>query len=234
MRCNSELARHDQFCGFDLGWRTVRHDRPRWRMSARRGTRRTSSAPEWRAPRPRPRLGRGDACGTATVEGPGNSRHASRDTAVLLAGTRVIKNLSITRLTTPKLAAYIRPHTARRRFGAMARLRSSSLMTVTSHRLYLGRRRRLRRLSGLSRGGEHLVLPGCLTGESEERETWTAESLRAACSWEEIPVSCGWTRLRRYTFQVNTIIREAVSACAMKIASVSMRARRKVGPRQTL
>src|ERR1700683_5008157 len=23
--------------------------------------------------------------------------------------------------------------------------------------------------------------PGCLTGESEERETWTAESLRAVC-----------------------------------------------------
>ncbi len=27
-----------------------------------------------------------------------------------------------------------------------------------------------------------LVVPGCLTGESEERETWTAESLRAASS----------------------------------------------------
>ena len=24
------------------------------------------------------------------------------------------------------------------------------------------------------------MVPGCLTGESEERETWTAESLRAA------------------------------------------------------
>ena len=26
-----------------------------------------------------------------------------------------------------------------------------------------------------------LCAPGCLTGESEERETWTAESLRAGC-----------------------------------------------------
>jgi hypothetical protein len=26
------------------------------------------------------------------------------------------------------------------------------------------------------------MVPGCLTGESEERETWTAESLRAASS----------------------------------------------------
>ena len=26
------------------------------------------------------------------------------------------------------------------------------------------------------------MAPGCLTGESEERETWTAESLRAASS----------------------------------------------------
>ena len=25
-----------------------------------------------------------------------------------------------------------------------------------------------------------MLVPGCLTGESEERETWTAESLRAA------------------------------------------------------
>jgi len=29
-------------------------------------------------------------------------------------------------------------------------------------------------------GGDRLGSPGCLTGESEERETWTAESLRAA------------------------------------------------------
>src|SRR6516225_2676602 len=30
-----------------------------------------------------------------------------------------------------------------------------------------------------------VVLSGCLTSESEERETWTAESLRAACRARE-------------------------------------------------
>src|SRR5258707_11990195 len=38
---------------------------------------------------------------------------------------------------------------------------------------------KLRRLSGVLEGGIVMV-PGCLTSESEERETWTAESLRAA------------------------------------------------------
>jgi hypothetical protein len=41
--------------------------------------------------------------------------------------------------------------------------------------------RGLRRLSGSPEGGAALV-PGCLIGESEERETWTAESLRAVPS----------------------------------------------------
>jgi hypothetical protein len=27
------------------------------------------------------------------------------------------------------------------------------------------------------------LAPGCLICESEERETWTAESLRAVCAW---------------------------------------------------
>jgi hypothetical protein len=79
------------------------------------------------------------------------------------------------------------------------------------------------------------VPPGCLTGESEERETWTAESLRVVCHrvaalwfaiiWEAIPVPCGWTRLRRYTFQVNTNVVKAVAMGAMQIARMSMRAR---------
>jgi hypothetical protein len=51
---------------------------------------------------------------------------------------------------------------------------------------------------------------GCLTSESEERETWTAESLRAArhvgrLREQAVLVLCSRTRLRRYTFQVNTI-----------------------------
>ena len=62
----------------------------------------------------------------------------------------------------------------RRRLGALARPRSPSLFyTVTEHPAMLvamfASPRRIR-------GGS-----GCLTSESEERETWTAESLRAAC-----------------------------------------------------
>ena len=51
---------------------------------------------------------------------------------------------------------------------------------------------------------------GCLKSESEERETWTAESLRAASSNGEALASSArarpWKRLRRSTFQVNTMI----------------------------
>ena len=75
------------------------------------------------------------------------------------------------------------PDMARRPLhGAMARLRSSSLITVTRPPILVGGGR-LRRLSGLPGSGDRPV-PGCLTGESEERETWTAESLRAASSIE--------------------------------------------------
>ena len=56
-------------------------------------------------------------------------------------------------------------------------------------------------LFGIS-GGGIVEIPGCLTGESEERETWTAESLRAA----SLARDGGRTRLRRYTFQVNTMV----------------------------
>jgi hypothetical protein len=48
-------------------------------------------------------------------------------------------------------------------------------------------------------------VPGCLTSESEERETWTAESLRAAFANGRPFVSRPWKRLRRSTFQVNTM-----------------------------
>src|SRR5262245_16965835 len=60
----------------------------------------------------------------------------------------------------------------------MARLRSSSLfeagqLPITIGSSWLRRSRNLR-------GDGTTSVPGCLTGESEERETWTAESLRAA------------------------------------------------------
>jgi hypothetical protein len=63
------------------------------------------------------------------------------------------------------------------------------------------------------RGKRGRKVPGCLTSESEERETWTAESLRAASSNGEgfrqnsfFARRCGRKRLRRSTFQVNTMI----------------------------
>src|SRR5215216_4923388 len=37
-------------------------------------------------------------------------------------------------------------------------------------------------------------LPGCLTGESEERETWTAESLRTAITERATFLRCGHGR----------------------------------------
>ena len=72
-----------------------------------------------------------------------------------------------------------------------------------------------RRMCGLRRlrylPGRSCKAPGCLTSESEERETWTAESLRAASSNGEgvgfkrpglFPGRARpWKRLRRSTFQ---------------------------------
>src|SRR5262249_53242962 len=102
----------------------------------------------------------------------------------------------------------------------MARLRSSSLSGDLSP-TRVGGSCFASSLARLERGW---LAPGCLIGESEERETWTAESLRAAHVRGSIYVSrwqalapCGWTRLRRYTFQVNTKkFREALNAAAMQ------------------
>ena len=46
----------------------------------------------------------------------------------------------------------------------------------------------------LAVGWGPFVLPGCLTSEYEERETWTAESLRAASSYGEIRAESGFGR----------------------------------------
>ena len=47
------------------------------------------------------------------------------------------------------------------------------------------RLRRLRRRSATRQRRRNREVSGCLTSESEERETWTAESLRTASSIEE-------------------------------------------------
>src|SRR5882757_9197816 len=49
-------------------------------------------------------------------------------------------------------------------------------------------------------GGEPLWFPGCLTSEPEERETWTARSLRTAFRLRATSCESGRKRLRRYTF----------------------------------
>ena len=72
-------------------------------------------------------------------------------------------------------------HTACRRLGAMACLRSSSLIfgdqaSDLTSRKPIG----FDRSWVPTRGWGSAWSPGCLTGESEERETWTAESLRTA------------------------------------------------------
>ena len=64
--------------------------------------------------------------------------------------------------------------------------------------------------------------PGCLTSESEERETWTAESLRAAFREGAILQEGGRTRHRRYTFLGTTPCRLGEQSCR----------RLHVGPRQ--
>jgi len=92
---------------------------------------------------------------------------------------------------------------ARRRLGAMARLRSPSLFTrwPSIRPCSRGHVRAAASKGGLlraniSRAGDDGLQSdglqsqarcgsGCLTGESEERETWTAESLRAACRAKE-------------------------------------------------
>ena len=66
-------------------------------------------------------------------------------------------------------------------------------------------------------------VPGCLTSESEERETWTAESLRTAFANGKPFALRSWKRLRRSTFQVNTVIVRA-SNCSKGQSGTSSKA----------
>jgi len=96
-------------------------------------------------------------------------------------------------------------------FGAMARLRSTSLIVVTGHPNVLRMSWASAALRFFRRGGS-LGSPGCLTTESEERETWTAESLRAASLQTSNRMQRrGRTRLRRYTFRSTPIVGELAS-----------------------
>src|SRR5262249_22094112 len=116
-----------------------------------------------------------------------------------------------------RLERLYKSNSARRRRGATARLRSSSL--IFGDQASDPDRRPQASTALRLTGGRDRLVPGCLTGESEEKETWTAESLRAAAPiGDESSMGCGWTRLRRSTFQVNTPVVQATG----------------VGPRQTL
>ena len=60
----------------------------------------------------------------------------------------------------------------------MSRLRSTSL--IFGDQAFDRDRKREASTALRLAGGGTVTVPGCLTSESEERETWTAESLRAA------------------------------------------------------
>ena len=87
-------------------------------------------------------------------------------------------------LTFARPEPYITANSARRGLGATARLRSSSLIFGDQASDPNRRPEASTALRASRRVGTALV-PGCLTGESEERETWTAESLRAASRSEQ-------------------------------------------------
>ena len=122
--------------------------------------------------------------------------------AAIFTISRTRQNLLLTWLTRFGALAYIAPtrRAAARRDGAPAKLLTDN---GDQPPMCFNRGCRLRRLSGLF-GERGFAVPGCLTGESEERETWTAESLRAVPNAEQFRIGFGRTRLRRSTFQVNT------------------------------
>ena len=79
--------------------------------------------------------------------------------------------------------------------------------------------------------------PGCLTCESEERETWTAESLRAGCvyvavqfTWRQAGRDFGGTRFR----STPHFVLSGLSWVARAILGGLDFAECTVGPRQTL
>ena len=108
-------------------------------------------------------------------------------------------------LTARDRAAYIGGSRCAVRLGcycAPAKLLTDTRFDTRTRRPISVGSKELRPLPALGERGH--PVPGCLTSESEERETWTAESLRAVSRARATCASGGRTRLRRYTFQVNT------------------------------
>src|SRR3954468_6601408 len=83
---------------------------------------------------------------------------------------------------------------------------------------------KLKKAPRFGRGG--LRTPGCLTSEDEERETWTAESLRISNTW----------KLRFSTFGIGrkTSAVHVLKRLHHRRQRCESRAINMVGPRQTL
>ena len=109
------------------------------------------------------------------LDGPGGRRQIA-----LVHRGREFPRFALARvLTSFGARAYIRPSRRAARLGVMARLRSSSL-TIRWTGVRMPSEASCFGGSPGNRGEGPLRVPGCLTSESEERETWTAGSLRAA------------------------------------------------------
>jgi len=156
--------------------------------------------------------------------------------AAIFTISRTRQNLLLTWLTRFGALAYIAPtrRAAARRDGAPAKLLTDNGDQTP---MCFNRGCRLRRLSGLF-GERGFAVPGCLTGESEERETWTAESLRAASSGGSIPGSIPAQLRPDETSAVHVSgqhhFREAEGVGATRVGLMSTARTDEVGPRQTL
>jgi hypothetical protein len=100
------------------------------------------------------------------------------------------------RLTTPVCRPYNPGHTARRPLSARWRASEAPhfrVEQISEKKSEVPLRRLPDRLPA-GRGEETARFPGSLTSESEERETWTAESLRTATSERATFLRCGHGR----------------------------------------
>ena len=159
--------------------------------------------------------------------GPGKPRYSR--------GFVTVKKLQRRRLTRLGALAYIATTHGAPPLGAMTRLcEAPHLCKVTSPDAESGTEASTALRS--RRDGTRAV-PGCLTGESEERETWTGEALRAASSERSIFGSIPAQRRSDETSAVHVSgqpqCRDADGVVRCKSLHVG-RAAEKVGPRQTL
>ena len=117
------------------------------------------------------------------------------------------------RVDTKRCPEYIPPTGAPHCLGVMARLsKHLTCNSEPSFRSVVGGRNASTVFVVPGLRGWGLPVPGCLKSESEERETWTAESLRAASIDRSLLRSTGWPRreYRRSTFQGTSLAERSV------------------------